>query len=103
MADMARYIMRQFRDAPAGGDQIPRGATLREMRAPCFLDEDWQGRTGIAWRLGRLGPHTLVRHGGNIDGYHADVSLLPRLKLGLAVFANGGINTGALSRAALHG
>jgi CubicO group peptidase (beta-lactamase class C family) len=100
--DVAKFIMLQFRDAPAGGDQILRGATLREMRAPCFLDDDWQGGTGIAWRLGRLGAHPFVRHGGNLDGYHADVSLLPRLRLGVAVFANGGINTGALSRAALE-
>lgn len=86
--DIAKFISLQFRDGPAGGSQILRGSSLREMHTAHWVQPNWQGGWGIGFRITRLGPYTAIGHGGGIQGFRTDVSLIPALKLGVAVFTN---------------
>lgn len=89
--DMARFISLQFRDEnePAGGAQILRGSSVREMRSPQWLMEgtpDGFLAQGVGFRIFRLGNNVAVGHGG---GYRTTVALAPRVRVGVAVFTNG--------------
>lgn len=86
--DISRFISLQFREGPAGGSQILRGSSLREMRAAHWVAPDWQSGWGIGFRITRVGPYIAIGHGGGIQGFRTDVSLIPSLKLGVAVFTN---------------
>jgi CubicO group peptidase (beta-lactamase class C family) len=100
--DIARFIALQFRDGPAGGTQILGGSSLREMHAPVFLDAAWQSGRGIGWALNRVAGYPAVGHGGGIHGYTTNITFIPALKLGVAVFTNTGTEPAALSRTALE-
>ncbi|PZR97580.1 MAG: hypothetical protein DLM69_09550, partial [Candidatus Chloroheliales bacterium] len=88
--DIARFIALQFRDGdnPAGGAQIIAGSSLREMHAPVALDPDWQTGIGIGFALQRLADHTAVVATGGYLGYASNITMIPALKLGVAIFAN---------------
>lgn len=82
---MSRFISFQFRDGPAGGKQILGGSTLWEMHSPVFMKPDWKSGIAIAWALRRVWDHG---HTGGIHGFTADITLIPDMKLGIAVFTN---------------
>jgi CubicO group peptidase (beta-lactamase class C family) len=42
VTDLVKFAMLQFRDGPAGRDQVLRGSTLREMQRVHWLDPDWK-------------------------------------------------------------
>src|SRR5262245_18649059 len=64
--DLARFAMLQFRDGPAGGAQILRGSTLREMHRVHWLDPDWAAGWGLGFRVMRIGQKTFVGHAGAV-------------------------------------
>ncbi len=90
--DIARFISLHFRDQqePAGGTQVLRGSSLREMRAPQWLMPDpteaGVEAIGIGFGIRRVGGHVAIGHGG---GYRTFVLLVPATKLGIAIFTNG--------------
>src|SRR5262249_4772506 len=43
---------------------------------------------GLGWMIRDYRGHLLVSHGGNIDGFSANVALLPRDRLGIVVLTN---------------
>lgn len=88
VADLARFMSLQFREGPAGGTQILGSTTLREMRAPVFVNRDWSGGFGIGWYLGRVAGYPTAEHGGGQSGYAAKIHLVPELKLGFAICIN---------------
>ena len=47
--DLAKFAMLQFRDGPAGGAQILKGSTLREMHRVHWLDPSWQEGWGLGF------------------------------------------------------
>ena len=51
VTDLARFAMLQFRDGSAGGAQVLRGSTLREMHRVHWLEPDWVALAG-AWASG---------------------------------------------------
>jgi CubicO group peptidase (beta-lactamase class C family) len=100
--DMSRFISLQFRDSPAGGPQILGGTTLREMRAPVFVNPDWKSGMAIGWALEPVAGHTSIGHGGGIHGFTTDIALVPDVKLGVAFFTNAGTDPHGFSRTALE-
>jgi CubicO group peptidase (beta-lactamase class C family) len=79
--DLARFAMLQFRDGAAGGAQILRGSTLREMHRVHWLEADWQAGWGLGFRVMRVGGKTLVGHGGALRGYRTLLQICPADKL----------------------
>ncbi|XP_076863810.1 putative beta-lactamase-like 1 [Brachyhypopomus gauderio] len=65
--------------------------TLRVMLTPLFHCDKYYfaNHTGTPWEVNELLGYELVRKDGDLDGYSATFSLLPRLKLGLVVLMAG--------------
>ncbi|CAG5978368.1 unnamed protein product [Menidia menidia] len=65
--------------------------SLKIMLTPLFrCDKDYfANRTGTPWEVNELMGYELVRKDGDLDGYSATFSLIPRLKLGLVVLMAG--------------
>ncbi|MCY4373319.1 MAG: serine hydrolase [Spirochaetaceae bacterium] len=88
VADLAKFAMLQFRDGPAGGDQVLRGSTLREMQRVHWLDPDWKQGWGLGFRVTRQDDATCIGHGGWAPGYRAQMLLCPADRTGVIVLSN---------------
>ncbi|XP_068598980.1 putative beta-lactamase-like 1 [Brachionichthys hirsutus] len=65
--------------------------SLKIMLTPLFrCDKDYfANQTGTPWEVNEIMGHEMVRKDGDLDGYSATFSLVPRLKLGLVVLMAG--------------
>jgi D-alanyl-D-alanine carboxypeptidase len=86
--DLARFVMLQFRDGPAGGQQILPGSTLREMQRVHWLDLDWEAGWGLGFRIIRQGGKIYLGHGGRVRGYRTELHICPADKIGVIVLTN---------------
>jgi D-alanyl-D-alanine carboxypeptidase len=86
--DLARFIMLQFRDGPAGGSQVLRGSTLREMQRVHWLAPDWQVGRGLGFHITRQKGKTYIDHGGGLKGYVTLVIPCPVDKIGVVALTN---------------
>jgi CubicO group peptidase (beta-lactamase class C family) len=86
--DLARYVALQFRDGPAGGSQIVKGSTLREMQRVHWLMPDWKSGRGLGWQIIHREDGDLVGHGGWVAGYQTAVYFRPRDKLAVIALTN---------------
>jgi CubicO group peptidase (beta-lactamase class C family) len=86
--DLARYVSLQLRDGPAGGAQILKGSTLREMHRVHWLEDDWSSGRGLSFGVWRQGSRTLVGHSGWVGGYRTQVAFDPESKIGVVVLTN---------------
>jgi len=86
--DLARFAMLQFRDGPAGGAQILKGSTLREMQRVHWLEPDWQAGWGLGFRITRQNGKTYIGHGGAVPGYRTQVKLCPAERTAVIVLTN---------------
>ena len=87
--DLAKFVELQFRDGKAGGSQILRGPSLREMQRAQWIHPDWQSSEGLIFELRRVGQAVYVGKGGTCPGYRSQIEMLPLQKLGVIVLANG--------------
>jgi len=69
VSDLARFAMLQFRGGAAGGAQILKASTLREMHRPHWVEPDWAAGWGLGFRILRQNGKTYVGHGGALRGY----------------------------------
>ncbi|HEX9821447.1 MAG TPA: serine hydrolase [Methylomirabilota bacterium] len=88
VSDLARFARLQFRDGPAGGSQILRGSTLREMQRVHWLEPDWAAGRGLGFRVTRLAGRTYVGHGGSLRGYRTQLELCPADRVAVIVMTN---------------
>ena len=88
VTDLAKFAMLQFRDRPAGGGQLLRGSTLREMQRVHWLDPSWEYGWGLGFKVIRQGNATYVGHSGQAPGYRTQMLLRPADKTGVIVLSN---------------
>jgi D-alanyl-D-alanine carboxypeptidase len=86
--DLAKFISLQFRDGAAGGKQVLKGSTLREMHRVEWLRSDWQSGWGIGFSIRRVGDQVRVGHGGSLPGHRTQIEFSPADKLGIIVLTN---------------
>lgn len=92
--DLARFAMLQFRAGdgkkarPAGGNQLLKGSTLREMHRIHWLDPSWQNGWGLGFSINRINGKTTIGHGGAVLGYRTLVRLDVESKIGVVAFTN---------------
>ena len=89
VADLAKLVSLQFRDGPAGGAQILKGSTLREMHRVEWLRPDWQSGQGLGFEIRHVGQQTRVGKDGAAPGYKSQIETIPDEKLGVIVLING--------------
>ncbi len=89
--DMAKWILAQI-----PSDQGKSETTLREMHSihMPFSNPPKEGQIpfelgyGLGWFVGTFRDHSWINHGGVIDGFFSEVSLLPNRRIGLVVLTN---------------
>lgn len=80
--------------------QLSKSKTLQEMQSiqmPFSLDCDkseviCQLGYGLGWMIGKYRGIDFINHGGDIDGFSSDVSLLPTEGLGIVILTNSSTN-----------
>lgn len=87
--DLAKFISLQFRDGPAGGSQILKGPTLREMQRVQFLRPDWASGQGLGFGIRHVGTEVRVGKDGVVPGYKSLMEWVPAQKYGVIVLING--------------
>lgn len=88
--DLAKFIALQFRDRQAGGSQILKGSTLREMQRVHWLNPDWKSGRGLGWAVARIDDWVRIQHSGYVDGYISYIAAAPKEKFGVVVLTNSG-------------
>ena len=86
--DLAKFVSLQFRNGKAGGQQILKASTLREMQRVHWLHPDWHSGWGLGFWVRRVADETHVGHGGRLPGYSTMLELIPEKKIGLIVLTN---------------
>ncbi|KAG7520294.1 beta-lactamase-like 1 [Solea senegalensis] len=87
-ADMAKLMMALL---GVSGGLVLRKDTLNTMLTPVLRCHDgyFANSTGTPWEINEQFGYDVVRKDGDLDGYAATLSLVPRLKLGLVVLMAG--------------
>ncbi|XP_056895639.1 putative beta-lactamase-like 1 [Takifugu flavidus] len=87
-ADMARLMM--FLLGGSGGALLQQD-TLNTMLTPLFRCHGnyFANSTGTPWEVNQQFGYDVLRKDGDLDGYAATLSLVPRLKLGLVILMAG--------------
>ncbi len=111
VTDMARWVRFQLDDGvvPSGagaadaraapGKRLISHAAMREMHSPQMLIpiteegeklDPWShfSAYGFGWFLLDYRGNEIIHHGGNIDGFSAEVDLVPEQKLGIVILTN---------------
>ncbi|NNM32601.1 MAG: serine hydrolase [Gemmatimonadetes bacterium] len=99
-ADMANWIRMHLAGGTFEGTQVLGDTTLEEILAPqihtpgyfMFADEGYD-TYGLGWTRQEFQGRTYVSHGGGIFGFPAYVAMLPELRAGVVVLANGSLWT----------
>ncbi|HSR54202.1 MAG TPA: serine hydrolase [Acidobacteriota bacterium] len=93
--DMIRWMRVFLNKGKIGGKQIIQSDTLRELVTPQMVIPGLPSSPlnspsayGMGWMLNSYQGKYRVRHGGNIDGFSALVTLFPFENLGIVVLAN---------------
>ncbi|XP_019746200.1 putative beta-lactamase-like 1 [Hippocampus comes] len=87
-ADMAKLLMALL---GSHSRTLLRKDTLNTMLAPLFQCQSgyFASYTGTPWEINQQLGYDVVRKDGDLDGFAASLSLVPRLKLGLVVLMAG--------------
>lgn len=87
-ADMAKLMMVLL---GAYNRQVLRDDTLKTMLTPLLRCDAsyFANQTGTPWEINEQLEYKIIRKDGDLDGYSATLSLVPRLKLGLVILMAG--------------
>lgn len=92
--DMSQWLKFQFSD---GQILNLRPQTFKELHtqqmpislSPKEINENYTCTGyGLGWFIGKYRDYELINHGGDIDGFSSDVTLLPEKKIGIAILTN---------------
>lgn len=85
--DMAQWVRLQLGEGEIGGTRIVSEGVIAETRTPQIEIQEgaWYG---LGWMLHDWEGRKVVEHGGNIDGFAAEVALIPEAELGFVLLAN---------------
>lgn len=98
--DMANWVRLNLDEGLFGGKPIISGSAMAQIHSPQMVVQDpavlllhgfpelFYPSYGMGWFLTSYRGHTLLHHGGNIDGFSALVSYMPRDKTGLVILTN---------------
>lgn len=98
-AEMIRYVTMHLNQGKFEGREVISAASARDMQAPQMVipvpQTPGAGGTdlgheqyGMGFFVGTYRGRKMVHHGGNIDGFSAEVNFLPNDSLGVAVLTN---------------
>jgi CubicO group peptidase (beta-lactamase class C family) len=87
--DLAHFVSSQWPDDQEAANTILKLGTLRRMRTPQSVHRMGVHTCyGLGWAVVRIGGHEAIEHNGALMGYHAHVSAVPSLRLGIVAMSN---------------
>ena len=87
--DLGRFASWQFRLLAAGGENVLRSSTLREMQRVHWMTPDLPNETwGLGFATYQHANRTFVGHGGYCPGYRSSLMMRPQDKLAIIVLLN---------------
>lgn len=88
LQDMVSFVSLLMTDRSERRGRVLSLATLREMRRPQWVNDDWNGGRGFALGIRRRDGRTLVRAAGDTPGFFAAFEMDVAQQLGVIVLAN---------------
>jgi CubicO group peptidase (beta-lactamase class C family) len=88
VVDLGLFASLQFRDGPAGGEQVLKGSTLREMHRPHWVYPSFTGGMGLGFRVDHRDGKNFVGHGGSIGAHVTNLLTVPNEKIAVIVAIN---------------
>jgi putative ATP-binding cassette transporter len=87
--DMARLLAFQLQGRVGNADGILKAGSLRRMHTPQSVHLPGIHSTyGLGWGVSRIGDYEAIEHNGSLPGYHAHVSAVPDMQLGVVALSN---------------
>jgi CubicO group peptidase (beta-lactamase class C family) len=86
--DLGRFASLQFRGGPAGGDQILKGSTLREMQRVHWVYDSFSGGRGLGFYVSHRDGKNFVGHGGSIGAHVSHLLMVPSEKIAVITAIN---------------
>lgn len=93
--DLIPWVKVHLNDGRLGGREILNPRLMTDLHAPQMIMPERTDDTdivaigyGMAWVADSYRGHLRVHHGGNIDGFSALITLLPRERIGIVVLTN---------------
>lgn len=95
--DLLRYLRFQLGDGTWEGERLLSQAALEEMHKPNMflsapldmpMEETQLSSYAMGWIVEMFRGHRVVQHGGNIDGFSAQLFMVPDQKLGIVALTN---------------
>ncbi|KPJ61563.1 MAG: hypothetical protein AMJ46_00150 [Latescibacteria bacterium DG_63] len=87
--DLARFLSFQFQDEPEESGGILETGSLRRMQTPQSVHlPGVHSAFGLGWGIVRIGDYGAIEHNGALLGYHAHVSAIPNLRVGIVAMSN---------------
>jgi CubicO group peptidase (beta-lactamase class C family) len=86
--DLGRFASLQFRGGPAGGEQILKGSTLREMHRVQWVYDSFTGGRGLGFQVSHRDGKNFVGHGGSIGADVSNLLTVPSEKIAVIVAIN---------------
>ncbi len=97
--DMAQWLLMNLDKGQLSNKRIVSEASMAQLHSPQMImpgasryDEVLNASYGMGWMIQPYRGHLLVWHGGGIDGFVTQLTLLPREKAGIVVLTNLNIN-----------
>lgn len=100
VVDMANWVLLNLNKGKFGDKPIVSEAALTQIHSPQMVIQDpvflllsnfpelYYPSYGLGWIITSYRGHTVLHHGGNIDGFSAMVSFMPRDNMGLVILTN---------------
>lgn len=87
--DMAQWVRFQLGRGTVDGREIIPAAIVEETWSPQIaMGEGTTASYGLGWMIDRVDDRRLIQHGGNIDGFAAQVGFFPDDGLGFVLLTN---------------
>ena len=93
--EMTNWLVLQMNQGKFGDKQIISERSLLETQTPQIVsggdlkyDESYYVSYAMGWCVYVYRGHHIIRHGGGIDGFTSNVTVLPKDKLGIVVLTN---------------
>jgi CubicO group peptidase (beta-lactamase class C family) len=95
VTDMSKYLLFHLNHGKIGGKQLLSENNSIQMQTPQMAiqgapayKENGESNYGMGFFLSTYRGHKVVEHGGNIDGFSANLSFLPADRIGVVVLTN---------------
>lgn len=92
--DMARYALALLGDGTLDGTSVLSPAGVTALHQPQVVTASPGSLYALGWRVEKLCGIPLIRHGGEVSNFLAEMVLMPGLRLGVVVLMNA--NNGAV-------